>query len=124
MKFQNIPMRTEVGRRLRAAFGQPVATSIDYTTVEMSIMSQELIAELLKAPDSQLDASLKPFIVKWGKPPTALQVLEVLDYCVNGSLASGFVVRVLEMLLSEAIKREDTTYEAVVVQTSWRVTTQ
>lgn len=80
----------------------------------------ELIETLLKAPDSQLDAKMKPYIEKWDKPPTAIQVLEVLDYCVNGSLASGMVVRLLEMILGDAIKREGTTYEAVTAKATWR----
>ena len=118
--IQNIPLRTETGRLLRKAFARPLPANIDYARVEMHLMSQEIIAELLKAPDSQLDAKMKPLIEAWDKPPKALQVLEVLDYCVNGSLASTFMMRILEMLLGAAIKREETTYEAVVSQASWR----
>lgn len=82
--------------------------------------TQDLISTLLAAPDSQLDARMKPYIEKWDKPAKAIQVLEVLDYCVNGSLASGIVVRVLEVLLGDAIKREGTSYAVVVEQATWR----
>lgn len=79
-----------------------------------------LIQALLDAPDRQLDAKMKPLIEKWDKPPKALQVLEVLDWCVFGSLASGFLVTFFEILLTTAIEREGTTYAAVVAQATWR----
>ena len=49
-----------------------------------------------------------------------LEILEVLDYVIHGSLASGFVVTLLQVLLDQAIEREGTTYEAVVALASWR----
>ena len=81
---------------------------------------EEIAAELLKAPDHWLDAKMKPYIQKWDKPPKALQVLEVLDYCVHGALASGMIVYVLELLLKNALEQEGTTYEAVVEKATWR----
>lgn len=75
---------------------------------------------LLVAPDGQLDASVKPLIEKWNDEPTSLQVLKVLDQCVNSALASGFTISLLEMLLKEGIERENTTYDAVVDQATWR----
>jgi hypothetical protein len=78
--------------------------------------------ELLSAPDSQLDASVFPLIEKWNDEPTALQILEVLDHCVYGALASGFVMKLLEQMLSIAIKKENTTYEKVVENATWRST--
>lgn len=75
---------------------------------------------LLEAPDSQLDAKMRPYIEKWDEPPTALQVLEVWDYCVHGSLASSFVLIALECLYDTAIAREGITREAVESQATWR----
>ena len=85
-------------------------------------MTAELIALLLKAPDSQLDYSVKPLIQKWDTPPKALQILEVLDLCVHGGLASGLVITLLEKFMHEAIQLEGTTYEALVAQATWRGT--
>ena len=63
---------------------------------------------------------MKPYIEKWGTLPKTLEILEVLDYVIHGSLASGFVVTLLQVLLDQAIEREGTTYEAVVALASWR----
>ncbi len=76
---------------------------------------------LLEAPDTQLDPSMKPLIKKWNDCcPTALQVLEVLDQCINASLASGFVVEVLQRLYNEALRTEKSTHEEVVKLATWR----
>lgn len=79
---------------------------------------KEIIDLLKTASDSQLDASMKPLIEKWSDPPTAIQVLEVLDYCIHGSLASGFVVKVLQMLYEGRLEAEGTTHEEVVAKTN------
>jgi len=79
------------------------------------------IAEnLLTAPDSQLDESMKPLIKKWSNPPTALQILEVLDKCIYASLASGFVVTLLQMAYEALCKNENTTHDDVVKLATWR----
>lgn len=81
---------------------------------------KEIIEHLLKAPDRQLDAQMKPLIEKWSDPPTALQVLEVLDYCIHGSLASGFVVSVLQILYDMRCKAEGVTHEQLEPLATWR----
>ncbi len=81
---------------------------------------KEIIEHLLKAPDSQLDAQMKPFIEKWDDPPKALQVLEVLDYCIHGSLASGFVVTVLQTLYDMRLKAEGIVHEDCEKLAEWR----
>jgi hypothetical protein len=81
---------------------------------------KEIVEHLLKAPDRQLDAQMKPLIEKWSDPPTALQVLEVLDYCIHGSLASGFVVSVLQILYDMRCKAEGVTHEQLEPQATWR----
>lgn len=81
---------------------------------------KELIEHLLNAPDSQLDAVMKPLIEKWSDPPTPIQVLEVLDHCINGSLSSGFVVQVLQIMYDIACKASGTTHEDVIKNAAWR----
>ena len=83
-------------------------------------MGDELRDLLISAPDSQIDASMRPLLEKWGEPPTALQILEVLDQCIHGSLASGLVVAVLQAEYDLALAREATTHEAVVRGAAWR----
>ena len=83
-------------------------------------MSNDIQEALLKAPDSQLDPSVKPMIQKWKNPPTAIQILEVLDFCIHGSEASGFVVGLLQMMYNQACKAENTTHEQVVLGAHWR----
>jgi len=83
-------------------------------------MSKSIKDTLLKAPDSQLDVSMRPLIKKWDDEPTALQILQVLDMCIFGSLASGFTVQLLQTMYDEAIRREGTTREAVEKLATWR----
>lgn len=81
---------------------------------------KELAAMLLKAPDREIDAQMKPLIEKWSDPPTALQVLEVLDYCIHGALASGFVVAALQVVYDIRCKEENTTHDEVAKLATWR----
>lgn len=81
---------------------------------------KEIVEHLLKAPDTQLDAVMKPYIQKWDEEPKPIQILEVLDHCIHGSLASGFVVTLLQTLYDMACKRDNTTHEEVVKSASWR----
>lgn len=83
-------------------------------------MNKEIVKHLLEAPDSQLDARMKPLIEKWSDPPTPLQILEVLDHCIHGSLASGFVVSLLQMQYGRACEDAKTTHEEVVKGAKWR----
>jgi len=84
------------------------------------IEMKKIKEHLLKAPDSQLDASVFPLIEKWDDEPTSLQILEVLDKCIYGSLASGFVIVLLENLLDIAMKRENVTLDDIVLYAVWR----
>ena len=81
---------------------------------------RELVDLLLKAPDSQLDASMKPLIEKWSDPPKAIEILEVLDHCIHGSLASGFLVAALQAVYASTLKAEGTTHEALLPRATWR----
>jgi hypothetical protein len=81
---------------------------------------KEIIDYLLAAPETQLDSRMKPMVEKWSDPPTALQVLEVVDHCINGSLASGFVVAMLQALYDIRCKEEKTSHDEVVKLATWR----
>lgn len=81
---------------------------------------KEIIEYLLAAPDSQLHAEIKPYVQKWSDPPTALQVLEVLDMVIHMGLGSGFVVKVLQATYDMRCKDERTTHEEVVKGATWR----
>ncbi len=80
----------------------------------------EVIDMLMDAPDGQLDAAMKPLIQKWSDPPTAYDVLEVLDHCIHGSLASGLAIQVLQMLYEGACERDGLLHEDVVKHAIWR----
>lgn len=75
---------------------------------------------LLSASDTQIDAAMHPLIRKWDEEPTALQILEVLDQCIHGGLASGFVITALQVTYDMACKQESTTHEDVVKLATWR----
>lgn len=126
MALQSLPLRTPLGRRLRDAFTQPpLVISADYASLEARIMAQtaplkDLADLLLEATDRQLDAGAKAKIRTWDKPAKAVQILEVLDLCVHGSLCSEFMIVVLRTMLDRAIQDEKTTYHEVVAQATWR----
>jgi len=80
----------------------------------------ELAKMLLEAPDSQLDAAMKPYIEKWSDPPKAIQILEVLDHCIHGSLANDLVIKALQLFYDQACKVEGVTHAALVPQAVWR----
>ena len=83
-------------------------------------MNKELVAMLLQLPDHMLDACMKPRIEKWSTPPTALQILEVLDHCIHGALASGMIIALLQLNYKDTCDREGTTHETLVPLATWR----
>lgn len=82
--------------------------------------ADQMVAILLDAPESQLDKAMRPIIRKWSNPPKAVQVLEVLDQCVHGALASQVVMIAVQKLYEDACRHENTTHEEVVKQATWR----
>lgn len=82
--------------------------------------SHDLAVILLDAPEDQLDPSMKKIISGWSNPPTAIQILEVLDHCVNSSLASGLVITALQTLYNTACVKEGVTHEDMVKLAPWR----
>lgn len=75
---------------------------------------------LLEAPDSQLDSHALPMIQEWNEPPTALQVLKVLDFSVRYAWGSNIVMKLLNFEYRSALTRENTTNEEVVKLATWR----
>lgn len=75
---------------------------------------------LLKAPDYQIDESMKEKIKSWSDPIKAVEILEVLDHCIFASLASGFIIKTLQLLYDIALRDEGTTHEEVVKSATWR----
>jgi hypothetical protein len=83
-------------------------------------MTESVKDMLLNAPDSQLDGCIKPLVQKWNEPATSLQILEVLDNCIYGALASGFTIRILQALYDRALVMENKTHEDNVPLATWR----
>lgn len=75
---------------------------------------------LLTAPDRQLDASMFPLIEAFDTPPTALQLLEVIDKIIFSSLASGFVLTLLQLSYDDILEAEGKTHEDMVPLATWR----
>lgn len=84
-------------------------------------MSRPSLKELmLAAPEGQLDAKMQPLVEKWDDEPTAIQVLEVLDWCIHCALGSDFVVSMLETFYELALKNEGKTREDMIPLATWR----
>lgn len=77
-------------------------------------------SQLLKASENEISDVLKETIREWDEEVTFLQILKTLDFGVHSGSCSSFVVKVLELLLDSAIKKENTTYDLVVEKASWR----
>lgn len=75
---------------------------------------------LLTAPDSQLDAAMKTLVKAWDNEPTPIQLLEVLDHCIHGSMSSGMIVTLLQLTYKQACENALTTHEEVVKNATWR----
>ena len=76
--------------------------------------------ELLSCSDDQLDKSMKTKMEEWPDNPSSIQILEVLDKCIFGSLASGFVVSVLQWIYDATLKLEGKTHEENIPLATWR----
>lgn len=80
---------------------------------------KKIVDVLLIASDDQMDASMKPLIKKWSEPPEPIQVLEVIDLCIHGGLASSIVVHTLQILYDMLCKSNNTTHDEVVKLAIW-----
>jgi hypothetical protein len=63
---------------------------------------------------------MKPLVEKWSSPAKAIEILEVLDWCINGSLASGLVVTLLQKLYDAALETEGVTHADMEKLATWR----
>jgi len=81
---------------------------------------KKLVGLLLESSDNVLDDRMKVLMRKWSDPPKAVEVLEVLDYCINGSLAAGLAVGALQALYDRQCAAVNTTHEVVVKLATWR----
>ena len=81
---------------------------------------EKFVSLLMEAPEGQLDPKMKTYIEKWSDPPTAVQLLEVLDHCIHGGLASGMVIALLQGYYRSTLDNEKTTHEEVVKNATWR----
>jgi hypothetical protein len=88
-------------------------------TIEQ-VLDAEIIGNLLKLSDDSLDASMREKIARWTVPPSPIEVLEVLDHCINGALGSGFVVTLLQLGYDDACRAAGTSHDQVVRDAKWR----
>lgn len=63
---------------------------------------------------------MQPLIAKWSDPPTPSEILEVLDHCIHGALASGFMISVLQRIYKEACDAAGMTHDEVARGAVWR----
>ena len=78
--------------------------------------------QMLAAPEEQLSQPAKDLIIQiWDDNPTAIQLLEAMDWIVYYSLASDFTVSVLDIYLTAALKREEISYEELLPLATWRI---
>lgn len=80
----------------------------------------ELKQLLLDAPKDQIDAGARQSIATWSEPPKALEIFRTLDECVYGAMASGFVIQVLETMLTVQSQEENLTRAQLEEQAVWR----
>lgn len=79
-----------------------------------------IVEGLLKLSDDVFDGMMKELVQKWNSPPTALQILEVTDKCIYGSLTSNAVVCILQIMYRDTMERENTTHEEIEKLAVWR----
>ena len=75
---------------------------------------------LIEAPEGHLSKVAVDSIKEWDDEPKAIQILKTLDMCVNSGMSSGFVIGVLEQMLTYYSILEKTTIEDVIKQAHWR----
>lgn len=75
---------------------------------------------ILKMSDDQIDSSAKKMLRDLPEEPSALQLLQVVDMCIYGALASKFVLKVLQFAYDDQLKVENKTHEEIVKDAAWR----
>ena len=61
-------------------------------------------------------------MLAWSKPPKAIEMLHTLNQCVQGGLASGLAVKVLQVLLDDQMLAEKVTRDQLLQQVVGRRT--
>lgn len=83
-------------------------------------LQKELVEGLLNAPESQLDKTILADIKNWNYEASALDILFILDKITYFSLASEFVVGIFQLLLDQAMEDEDTNFDDLSLQRTWK----
>lgn len=95
-------------------------------------MSEENLKELSKEiknkvnsmcvsdPHASVDHVLVKLINNFDEVPKAIQILEVVDKAIHGSLASGFYVSLFQIMLEMALKNEGIVLADIVPKACWR----
>lgn len=87
---------------------------------EKKAILKEMLDLLRTIPPGLCAPELQAKILTWDDPPTALQVLEVTDRAINGSLASHHVVMLLQALYEDLLLAEGVRHEDLVLKAHWR----
>lgn len=124
--LQNIPVRTELGRRIRAAFvpGEPgwALVSADYSQIELRLLAHlsrdpELLAAFERGDDIHADTAARVFAVPRDQvTPEQRRLAKVVNFGVLYGLSGYGLARDLGMPTSEAeafIARYFATYASV-----------
>jgi hypothetical protein len=83
-------------------------------------LCQQLINVLLAYDDRSFDPSMKTLVQKWSIPIKPIELLEVIDRCVFGSLCSGVVLSGLQLVYDRQLEVFGLTHENVVKEAVWR----
>jgi hypothetical protein len=86
----------------------------------MTNKHSELITFLKIAPPSHLDSIAVDKIKTWDESLTSIQVLEVLDMCVYGALASPIAMATIKQLYDDLLISENKTHDDNVPHAHWR----
>lgn len=77
---------------------------------------------LLTAPPTAIDPVILPMIQDWDEPTaSSLQILKVIDICVNECLADSRVVSILQVLYETVLRIEGKKHEDNVPFATWRL---
>lgn len=88
----------------------------------MSNNSTPTLQLLATGPSTQVDPHVKQSLelLALDHNLTAAKLLKVLDQCVEGALASDFVVSALDMLWKQHLKAENKTVDQGLAEATWR----
>ena len=79
-----------------------------------------LVAFLKAAPHGEIDTFAVDKMKTWGELPSSLEVLEILDMCIYGALASPIAITAIKQLYSYLLESENKTHDDNVPYAHWR----